>query len=147
MLPPVGGAVAAGGQQAVQHGEEDRALDGELEAALAQELFEHGGTAGLAPEALEDEYGAQAEGAHGGQLPALVRRQHEELVGEACPGAEQAIDGAPFLEFVEAAEGGEDGLLGAAIAPVVFDELEVGAGAGLLGAEEHGALRVKTLGD
>ena len=49
-------------------------------------------------------------------------------------------------QFVEAAEGGEDGLLGAAVAPVVFDELQVGARAGLFGAEEHGGLRSETLG-
>jgi hypothetical protein len=103
-------------------------------------LREHRGTASLLPEAFEDQHGAQAEDAHGGQLTALVRREDEELLGKAGPGAEQAVDGAAVLQFVEAAEGSEDGLLGPASAPMVLDELQVGPRAGLLGAEEHGSL-------
>ena len=71
--------------------------------------------------------------------------EHQQLVGKACSGGEQGIDLAAGLQLVEAAQGGQDGLLGAAIAPVVFDELEIGAWSGLFGAEEHVELRFETL--
>jgi len=143
MFPLVGGAVTARRQQAVQHCEEDRAFHGELEVAWGQELFEHRGTASLLPEAFEDEHGAQAEGAHHRELALLMSGKDKEFLGEAGTGTEQAIDGVAVLQFVEAAEGGEDSLLRAAVAPVVFDELKVGTWSRLLGAEEHGDLRMR----
>jgi len=41
-------------------------------------------------------------------------------------------------EVVEAAEGGDDPLAGAAVDPVILDDLEVAAWAGRFDAEEHG---------
>jgi hypothetical protein len=127
----------------VQDGEEDGPLNGELEAALGQKLFEHGGTAGFLPESFEDQHGAEAERADDGKFAAFMGGEDEEFVGEACAGAEQSVDGAFLLEFIESSEGGEDGLLGPSVAPVILDELEVGAGTGFFGAEEHGGLRVQ----
>ena len=73
VLPLVGGPVAARLQQPVQHGEEDRPFEGKREAALAQELCEHGGTAGLLPEAFEDEDGAEPLHGEGGQRGGVSR--------------------------------------------------------------------------
>jgi hypothetical protein len=143
VFPLVGGAVTTWLEQAVQHREEDRAFNGEREVAWGQELFEHRGTAGLLPEAFKDEHGAQAEGAHRREVALLMSGENEEFLGEACAGPEESVDGAALLEFVEPAEGGEDRLLRAAVAPVVFDELKVGTWARLLGAEEHGDLRMR----
>ena len=127
----------------MQHGEEDGPVDSKREAPFGQELLEHCGAARLLPEPLEDERGAQAQGAHGGKLAALVRRHDQEFVGEAGAGAEQAVDGAALLQVVEAAEGSEDSLPRSAVVPVVGDELEVGAWAGLFGTEEPGGLRCR----
>ena len=46
------------------------------------------------------------------------------------------------LELIEPAQGGDDPLPGATVFPAVLDDLEVGAGPGRLGAEEHGDLPV-----
>src|SRR3954453_11259254 len=61
VVPPlVGGPVTAGGEEAMEDGEEDRPLDVELEAASLQELLDDVAAAGLLPEPLEDEGGADA---------------------------------------------------------------------------------------
>jgi hypothetical protein len=70
-----------------------------------------------------------------------VGGQHEQLLGKAGAGAEQAVQRFPLAEFLNAAEGGEDALVGPAVLPVVLDDLQVGAGPGFLGAEEQGGLR------
>src|SRR5262249_39772209 len=129
-LPAVGGAVTAGGAQAVQDGEEDGAFDGGLEAALRQEVAEHVAAARPLPEAPEDEGRADAAGGDDGGLTVLVGGQHEGLLGEAGTGDEEGVELAGLLEEVEAAEGAEDALPGAAAVPEVLDELEVAAGAG-----------------
>src|ERR1019366_9780238 len=54
-LPLVGGAVAAGVDKAVEHGEEDGPFDVEREAASFEQLPDDPLTPGLAPEPLEDE--------------------------------------------------------------------------------------------
>jgi hypothetical protein len=69
--------------------------------------------------------------------------EEQEFLGEACSRSEQGIDLAVGLEVVEPSDGGQDGLLRAAVAPVVFDDLEIGAGAGLFGAEDQGGLLIE----
>jgi hypothetical protein len=139
-LAAVGGAVAAGAEQAVQNGEEDGAFDGELEMALTQQFGKDRLTAGGLPEFLEDQGRPPAAGANDRDVIVLDFREDQQFVGEACAGSEQGIDLA-VLELVKSAERGEDRLLGPAVAPAIFDDLQIGAGAGFLGAEEHGELR------
>ena len=62
----------------------------------------------------------------------------QRLFGEAGAGSEQGFESSVGLESVESAEGGDDALAGAAVAPVIFDDLQVAAVAGGFGAEEHG---------
>jgi hypothetical protein len=66
--PLVGSPVAAGGEQAVQDGQEDRPLDVALETASLQELLEDVLAPGLLPETLEDEGGSEASGGEGREL-------------------------------------------------------------------------------
>ena len=61
-------------------------------------------------------------------------------MSEACAGSEEGVQLSGVLEVVEAADGAEDALFGAAAVPEVLDELEVAAGAGGFDAEEHGNL-------
>jgi hypothetical protein len=89
------------------------------------------------------QHGAQAEGAEDGQSAVLMRGEDQPFAGEAGAGSEQSLDGAAFLEVVEAAEGGQDALVRPAVASVVCDELQVGTGTGLLGAEEQDGLRMR----
>ena len=139
-FPAVGGAIAAGGAQAMQDGKEDSAFDGELEAAVGQEFAEDVAAAGVMPEALEDERRSEAAGVDDGNLAVVVSGEQEDLFSEACAGGEQGVELSGLLEVVEAAEGAENALPGAAAIPEVLDELEVAAGSGGFDAEEHGSL-------
>src|SRR6267142_3335150 len=142
-FPLIGGAVAAAGEQAVQDGEEDRPFDRELEAAIGAELLDHGLATGVAQEPLEGEHRAQAVDADDRALTLAVGGQEQDLLREAGPGGEQGIELARLLEAIQPTQRHEDALPGAAVAPVVFDDLEVGPWAGVFGAKEHGAPREK----
>jgi hypothetical protein len=67
-LPLVGSPVAAGGEEAMERGEEDGPLDVELEVAPVQELLDDVLASGLLPEPLEDQGGSDAAGVDGGEL-------------------------------------------------------------------------------
>jgi hypothetical protein len=142
--PLVGGPVAAGGEQAVQDGQEDGSLDVELEAASLQELLDDPLTSRLLPEPLEDQSGSDAAGGDGRELSLGVRREEEDGLGEAGPRDQQGIELAGLLEVIEPPQGGEDPLAGPSVLPAVLDDLEIGAWAGGLGTEEHGAPVVGT---
>ena len=75
-----------------------------------------------------------------GRPPLGVSGKHERGVGQTSPGGQESIELAAFLQLVESAQSGNDPLPGAAVLPTVLHDLEVRACAGLLGAEEHGAL-------
>ena len=64
IVPPplVGGTVAAGSEQAMQHGQKDGPLHGELEVASGEQAVENLAAAGLLPESLEEQSGADVPG-------------------------------------------------------------------------------------
>ena len=119
-------------------------LDVELEAASLQELLDDPSAAGLLPEPLEDQGGSDAAGGDGGELPLGVSREEQDGLGQASARDQQGVELSGLLELVESPEGGDDPLPGSSVLPAVLDDLEVGACAGLLGAEEHGAPVVGT---
>ena len=144
VFPLVGGAIAAGVEEPVQDGEEDGPLDGELEAASLEQVPDDMLAAGLLPEPLEDQGRADVPG-RDGREPALgVRGEHQDRAGKAGSRGEQGVELAALLELIESSQGGDDALAGATAFPAVLDDLEVGAGSGGLGAEEHGALQIGT---
>ena len=61
-------------------------------------------------------------------------------MGQASSRDQKGIELAAVAELIEPAQGGDDPLPGATAFPAVLDDLEVGAGSGGLGAEEHGDL-------
>src|SRR5712692_660458 len=138
-LPLSGGAIAAGLEQAVQDGEEHGAFDIEAEAAVAEESADHGLPISVAPQAFEDDAGAEPLHAEGGQCAVVMGGEEERLPGEAGAGGEEAFQSAVLLEVIEAAERGHDALVGTAVGPVVLDDLEVLAWSGRFDAEEHGS--------
>ncbi len=145
-LPALGGAVAARRQEPVQDGQEDGPLHGKLEMPAAQRRANHGLAAGILPEFFEDQRRPPAAGSDDGEIVLLMFREDQQLLGEACTGGEQAIDLVIGLQLVEPAQRSQDGLLRPAVAPVVFDDLQIGTWSGLFGAEEHGELLCETLG-
>ena len=100
--------------------------------------------AGLLPEPLEDQGRADAPGGDGGELPLGVRGEQQDGLGQAGARDQQGVELAGLLELIESSEGGDDPLPGSSVLPAVLDDLEVGASAGGLGAEEHGAPVVET---
>jgi hypothetical protein len=127
----------------VQDGEEDGALDGELEAAVSQEFTEDVAAAGLVPEAFKDQGRAEAARGDDRDLAIVVSGEQEELLAKASAGGEEGVELTGVLEVIEATQGAKDALLGPAAIPEVFDELEVAAGSGGFDAKEHGGLAKK----
>src|SRR5512135_224111 len=142
--PLVGGAVAAGVEQAMEDGEEDGPLDIELEAAPVEESLDDPLAPRLLPEPPEDQGGSDASGDDGRELSLGVSREEEDRLGQPCARDQQGVELATLLQLVESPQGGEDPLSGPAILPAVLNDLEIGAWSGGLGAEEHGALVVGT---
>ena len=142
--PLVGGSVAARVEEAVQDGEEDGPLDVELEAASFEELLDDPPAPRLLPEPLEDQGGSDAAGGDGRKLSLGVSGEEEDGLGQASARDQQSVELSTLLELVESSQGGDDPLSWSSVLPAVLDDLEVGAWAGGLGAEEHGALVVGT---
>src|SRR5262245_46907612 len=92
VLPALTGAIAAGGHESVQHGQEDRTLDGEFEMPATQQVAHHGLATRLAPQLLEDQSRAPAARANYGQVVLVMLSEDQELLGEARPRGEQGID-------------------------------------------------------
>ena len=75
----------------------------------------------------------------------LVERADEKyLVSELGPGSQQRGESAGGDQIVGAAQISDDGLPYGAVDAVVLDHLNVGAWAGFLDAEEHGAPKQST---
>ena len=128
----------------MQDGEEDGPLEGELEAPALEELPDDVPAAGGLPEPLEDQGRADVADRDGGEPALGVLGDQQDRLGQAGAGGEQGVELAGLLELIEPPEGGDDALARAAALPAVLDDLEIGAWAGRLGAEEHGALRCGT---
>ena len=144
VFPLIGGPIAAGVEEPVQDGQEDGPLDGELEVAALQKLLDHVLTTGLLPEPLEDQ-GRPDASDRDGREPALgMLGEQQDGSCQAGTRSEQSVELAALLELIEASQSGDDPLPGASAFPAVLDDLEVGAGSGGLGAEEHGALQSRT---
>ena len=106
---------------------------------LREELLHHGLAAGLPPEAVEDEHGAEAVNPDGRALPVAVCGQQQHALGEARPRREQGVELAGLPQLIEPTQRHEDALPRSAVAPVIFNDLEVGPWSGPFDAEEHGA--------
>src|SRR5512143_2190688 len=143
-LPRVGGPVAPGGEEAMEHRQEDRPLDVALEAASVQELLDSPWAPRLSPEPLEDEGGSDAAGGEGRELSLGVSGEEEDGLSQPSARDQQGVELTTLLQLVESSQGGDDPLAGPSILPAVLNDLEIGAWAGGLGAEEHGALVVGT---
>ena len=144
--PRAGRAIGAGDHDAVKHAGEDRALDVELEAPLRKQRMHDPLAAAGPPQALEGQGGTDA--AHLGAVLAVALSglggEHHELFGEAACGLEKPVEGAAFLEMIEAAQGCDDALADLLALAVVLDDLDVGVGTADFCATEHACLHGDT---
>ena len=128
----------------MEHRQEDRPLDVALEAASVQGLLDSPLAPRLSPEPLEDEGGSDAAGGDGRELSLGVSGEEEDGLSQPSARGEQGVELTTLLQLVESSQGGDDALAGSSVLPAVLNDLEIGAWAGGLGAEEHGALVVGT---
>jgi len=91
LFPTLASAIAAGSAQAMQDGEEDGALDGELKAAWREQLGDDWLAAGFLPQALEYQRRSDALAGQGGHLAVAMGGDQETMFSEARAGGEQAI--------------------------------------------------------
>ena len=138
LAPAVGGAVRAAAEKAVQHGQERCALQREVMLARARQAFDHTLAARLLPHPLDSERRPDAPGRDRRRLAAVERIEHNGLLGEARPRAQQPLQLPALLQILDPPER-RDHLLAhrAALAPAL-DDLQIGAAAGSLLAEIHG---------
>ena len=139
-LPLVGRTVGAGGEEPVEDGEEDRALDPELELAPAQVALDHAADPELAPEPFYHYGRADLRHGPGAEPPRLVSFDKPDFQRETREAFHDAVDVAFGLEPVEAPERRDDPLLDLPAFAEGLDDLEVLVGAGRLRADEHGQL-------
>ena len=138
LAPAVGGTVGAAADEAVEHGQERRALQRELMVARLRQAFDHAAAAGLLPHPLEGERRTDAPRGDRRRLAAVERIEHDRLLGKARPRAQQALQLPARLQLVDPPER-RDHLLAdrRALAPAL-DDLQIGATAGGFLAEVHG---------
>jgi hypothetical protein len=77
LLPGAGVAIGAGDHQPMQHGEVDRALDIEAEAALARMAAQHVTATGLGPQPTEYQIRTDAAPTQLGELATIETGQHD----------------------------------------------------------------------
>jgi hypothetical protein len=123
----------------VQHGEETGALQREAEAACRRQIFDHRPAAGLLPEPLEGQRRADPAGGQHGRAARVEEREDHRALRHAGGRAGQAIEVAPGVDLLLAAEVLDDPLLGAATLAHALDQVEVAVGADLLLTDVHAA--------
>ncbi len=138
LAPAVGGMVRAAAHQTVQHGQERSALQRELVVAHPRQALDHAPAAGLLPHPLEGERRTDTPRRDRRRLAPVERVEHDRLLGEARPRAQEALQLPARLQLVDPPERG-DHLLAhrCALAPALHD-LQVGATTRGLLAEIHG---------
>ena len=138
VAPMLAGAVRARHHEAVQHGQEHRALDRELEAASEQQTLHHGAATAVLPQPLEQQWRADAPARDVGRAAVLDQRQDHRALRQAGGRARQAIEIAAGLDLFLAAEIADDALLGLAVLANGLDQIQVAVGADSFFADEHG---------
>jgi hypothetical protein len=122
----------------VEHGQEHRPLDGELELPVAQLVFEHASKTQLAPESFDGDRGAYSFHGARAEAAGLVALDQADVACEAGERPDEAVDVALGLEAVEPPEGADDLLPDLTAVTEGLDDLEVLVAAGGLLADEHG---------
>ena len=139
--PLLARAVRTGDEQPVQHADEDRPLEGELEAAAIHELVHHAAQPQPLPEPPEQQGPADADA---GEAARLHVRQHHRPLGMACQRGDQPVELAARVEDVLAAKRADGALAYPLSLPDALHEVEISMTAGDLladGQTRHSVLR------
>jgi hypothetical protein len=137
--PLLAGTVGPGDHQPMQDAGKHRPLDRKAKAASFGELLNHRATASLFPQTTEDHRCTDAHCRAGLERSCLQAGDQQGGLAEPRAGAQQHIELAIGLQFLDASEGGEHALDGAGAVARVFDDLQIAALTGWFDAEEHAA--------
>src|ERR1700760_467962 len=137
VAPLLAGAIGARDHQPVQDGEEDRTLDGKLEAAISQKLVQHLAAAAVAPETFEQQRRADAFAVERRHAAFVHQRQDHRALSEASGGSHQAVEVAAAFDVFLAAEVADDALLDLAVLANGLDQIDINIAADALLTDEH----------
>jgi hypothetical protein len=137
VAPIFASAIRARHHEAVQHGQEHRALDRELKPAPDQQFLNHGAAAAVAPQPLEQHGGANAPASHVRHPAALDQRQNHRTPRQPRGRPREAIEIAAGFDRLLASEIADDALFGLAVLPNGLDQIQITVGADSLLADEH----------
>jgi hypothetical protein len=137
VAPILASAIRARHHEAVQHGQEYRALDRKLKPAPSEQFLNHGATAAVAPQPLEQQGGADAPASYVRHAAALDQRKDHRTSRQPRGRARETIEIAVGFDYLLAPEIADDALLGLAVLPNGFDQIQIAVGADSLLADEH----------
>ena len=137
VAPVLAGAVGARHDQPMQDRQKDGALDRELKTSSTQKLLDNGLAAGLAPQPIKQQRGADASAVETRCATVLQKRDDHRALRQTRGGASETIEIAARLDDFLAAEILDDALLGRAVRTDGFDQIDVGVRADSFLTEEH----------
>ena len=120
VFPLLGGAVAAGREEAMQHGEEDGALDGKLEAPVLEQGRQDFIDRAVLPEPVEDQRWPDLGAVSGDAVASRMGAEHGKLFREPSEGLNQRVELSVGQQLVEAAEAKQDALFDLAVRPTRY---------------------------
>src|SRR5512136_2991831 len=129
----------------MQHRQEHRPLDGELEMTIPQQPVQYRLDAALFPQPFEDHRWPEDTGLRGDGLAVQVRAQHGVLVGETSERLQKYVQLTGSEQLIEAAQSAEHPLSHLAVDPVVLHQEQVGARAVGLCSDEQERLGDTTI--
>ena len=121
----------------LQRGDEDRALDRKLEGTVLKQLGEHGGDAEPFPDPAEQMRLAATDNDPSASASSALMSNTWSV--SLAPDESSEASAPDAMRSSARPEIGDDRLAHGAVNALVLDHLDVGAIAGLLDAEEHGA--------
>ncbi len=140
VLPLLGGTVAAGGEEAMQHGKEDGPLDGKLEAPVCEQGRQDLVDCAVLPESLEDQARPDPGAASGDAVAPRMGAEDGEFFGKPPQRLDQRVKLAAGQQLIQAAETKHDALLDLAVYPLVIHDEQISPGTVGLRANEQIAL-------
>ena len=135
LAPAIGSAIRTAAKQAMQHGQERRALQREVMFSRARQALDHASAARLFPQPLERQRRPEAPGRDNLRLAAIKRVEHNRLVGKSRPRAQQPLQLPTFPQLVDPPQGGDNLLAYRRPLTPTFDDLQIGAACRGLPAE------------
>ena len=105
LAPAVSRAVRTAADEAVEHGQERRALQREVMLTRPRQALDHGAAARLLPPPLEGERRTDAPSRNDRRLAAVDGIEHDRLLGEARARAQKPLQLPALLQILDPPEG------------------------------------------